>query len=99
LFNVLQRLGGTVGIALLATYFQLREHFYIENVLAKYGISPSGQMSTNSIISSLPLSVLSQLSVAGVNGFRDTILVLVILSFFGLMASVLLRQISGSTGN
>jgi predicted MFS family arabinose efflux permease len=41
LFNVAQRLGGAVGIALLATFFQARLQWYIGQVLQGLGMDPS----------------------------------------------------------
>src|SRR5260221_361812 len=40
LFNVVERLSGSVGIALLATFFQAREQLQVGAVLQRVGVSP-----------------------------------------------------------
>ncbi len=72
LFNVMDRLGGSVGISLLATFFQFREQAYIS---AESTTSPST----------------SQLVLAALHGFHDTILLLTAISLFGLFLAILLK--------
>jgi EmrB/QacA subfamily drug resistance transporter len=93
LFNVLERLGGSVGISLLATFFQLSEQNYVSAVLSQNGISIQGSGSglTSSVLSSLPASLVSQLAGAAVHGFHDTVLLLTLLSLLGVLMSLGLR--------
>jgi len=39
LFNVAQRLGGSIGISLLATFFQVRERVHVEQVMQTLGLA------------------------------------------------------------
>ena len=70
LFNVMDRLGGSVGVSLLATFFQLRVQSYA---------------------SSTPLAAASQLAEAALHGFRDTILLLTLVSLSGAVLALFLR--------
>lgn len=98
LFNVFQRLGGTLGVSLLSTYLELREQFRIGQVLSKFGISSAsitnslGQSSNSSSLSSFPSMIRSQLANAAVAGFHDTILLLVVVSLIGLFLALLLKD-------
>ena len=65
-----RRLGGSVGVSLLATFFQLTEQSYA---------------------SSTPLAAASQLAEAALHGFRDTILLLTLVSFSGAVLALFLR--------
>jgi EmrB/QacA subfamily drug resistance transporter len=86
LFNIAQRLGASVGIALLSTFFAVREQFRVNEVLHTFGF-PS-----NSSISTLPPLVLTKLAQAAVAGFHDTIWLLIALSAFGILVALLLRD-------
>ena len=94
LFNVAERLGGSVGIALLATFFQQRERYHAEQVLAGLGIhlDSASQNQTVAAISHLPAALRAQLGQAAIDGFHDTILLLVLLSLVGLCLALLLRD-------
>jgi EmrB/QacA subfamily drug resistance transporter len=98
LFNILERLGGTIGVSLLSTVFTLREEFHIGLVLALLGINPSqvpggiGQSSSSAFLSSLPTSVRTQLANAAVSGFHDTIILMSIVSLVGLGLAILIRD-------
>ncbi|MEI4884279.1 hypothetical protein Q8G49_29370, partial [Klebsiella pneumoniae] len=39
LFNVAQRLGGSIGISLLATFFQVRESVHVASVMQRFGLT------------------------------------------------------------
>jgi EmrB/QacA subfamily drug resistance transporter len=92
LFNVSQRLGGAIGIALLTTFFQARLQWYVGQVLQGLGVDPSGLgQSANSTLAAFPPEVRSQLAQAALSGFHDTIWLLVILSLVGCAAALLLR--------
>jgi EmrB/QacA subfamily drug resistance transporter len=100
LFNVFQRLGGTLGVSLLSSFLELREQYYISKVLAKFGISSGsiassfGQSGSNSSLSSLPSAIRSQLANAAVSGFHDTVVVLIAVSFFGLVLAMFIQNVS-----
>ncbi len=93
LFNVAQRLGGSIGISLLATFFQQRERLYVVQVLQRLSVdSRSLGQEAGGSVSGLPSAVRAQLGQAALNGFHDTIWLLVILSLVGCVAALLLRN-------
>lgn len=93
LFNVADRLGGSIGIALLATFFQQRERYHTEQILASLGIRLSdGQNQTVAAIAQLPPATRAQLAQGALAGFHDTILLLVLLSLVGFCLALLLRD-------
>ncbi len=89
LFNVFERLSGSVGIALLATLLQQREQARIADVLAALHISVNLSAASSA---ALPPIVRAQLADAAIQGFHDTILALVALSLIGAMLALLLRN-------
>ncbi len=93
LFNVAQRLGGSVGIALLATFFQVRERSHIEEVLRGLGNASAGarQMGAESV-AALPAGARERLAEAATSGFHDTVWVLVAVCALGLCAAMLLGR-------
>ena len=101
LFNVAQRLGGSIGIPLLATFFAVREQARLQEALQALGISssviePGG--GTNAL-AHLPVSVQAHLAQAAVTGFHDTIWLLVLLSGLGLLLAFLLRDRPASSAS
>jgi hypothetical protein len=94
LFNVAQRLGGSIGIPLLATFFAVRERVRLQETLQALGFSSRvlGQGGGTSLLSHLPASVQARLAEAAVAGFHDTIWLLVLLSVVGLLFAFLLRD-------
>jgi hypothetical protein len=94
LFNVAQRLGGSIGIPLLATFFALREQVRLQETLEALGFSSSveGTGGGTSLLSHLPAFVQAHLAQAAVTGFHDTIWLLVLLSGVGLLLACLLRD-------
>ncbi len=94
LFNVAQRLGGSIGIPLLATFFAVRARARLEETLQALGFSSSavGQGGGTSLLSHVPASVQAHLAEAAVTGFHDTIWLLVLLSGVGLLLAFLLRD-------
>jgi EmrB/QacA subfamily drug resistance transporter len=94
LFNVAQRLGGSLGISLLATFFAAREQVHVGAVLQQLGLPASlaGQTSSTSAMSQLPAAVRTTLGDAAIAGFHDTILALVAVSAFGCLVTLLLRS-------
>jgi EmrB/QacA subfamily drug resistance transporter len=94
LFNVAQRLGGSIGIPLLATFFAVRERVRLHETLQALGFSSrdQGLGGGKSLFSHLPASVQAHLAQAAVTGFHDTIWLLVVLSVLGLVFACLLRD-------
>lgn len=92
LFNVVQRLGGSFGIALLATFLQAREESHVAAVLAPLGIQPSSLQPSSAAISVIPASIRQALAQAAVAGFHDTFLLLVAVSAAGLVLALFVRQ-------
>lgn len=92
LFNVVQRLGGSFGIALLATFLQAREESHVAAVLAPLGISPSSLQPSSAAISAIPPSIKQALAQAAVAGFHDTFLLLAAASAAGLVLALFVRE-------
>jgi predicted MFS family arabinose efflux permease len=86
LFNVAQRLGASIGIVLLSTFFVVREQSRIYEVLKASGLA------LNSSTEMLPPFVLAKLAQAAVDGFHDTIWLLIVLSAFGILLALLLHD-------
>ncbi|HUL61804.1 MAG TPA: DHA2 family efflux MFS transporter permease subunit [Methanocella sp.] len=94
LFNVTQRLSGSVGISALATVFQTQAAGYVAGALRGYPVN-AGSMHIGqgaSAISSLPGAVRDAVGTAVIHGFHDTVLILVGLSVLGLALALLLRD-------
>jgi len=96
LFNVMQRLGGTVGISALATIFQTQGAYYIQQALGtavSAGSIKLGQSS--SVLSSLPAVVREKVMDAAIHGLHDTVLILLGISLLGLVMAFFLKDRSG----
>jgi EmrB/QacA subfamily drug resistance transporter len=99
LFNVFQRLGGTLGVSLLGTFLELREEYHIGQVLSKFGISTGnigsnlGQSNSSASLSSLPSVIRSQLANAAVSGFHDTVIILILVSLVGFVLAMFVRDV------
>ena len=94
LFNVVQRLSGSVGISALATVFQSQAAGYVANVLRGYPVN-AGAMHVGqgaSAASALPAAARDAVGVAVIHGFHDTILILVGLSILGIALAFLLKD-------
>ncbi len=91
LFNIAQRIGGAVGIAILVAYFQTRELFHLTPVLKQFHITSIGHNSTVKI-SDLPVAMQAQVSQAMVNGFHDSIWLLTGLSIIGFLLAFFLKS-------
>jgi EmrB/QacA subfamily drug resistance transporter len=98
LFNILERLGGTIGVSLLSTVFSLREQVRIGQVLAITGIIrsqlPSGLGDSSSFLSSLPPAIQVELTKAAVGGFHDTIALMSLVSLVGLGLALFIKDAS-----
>lgn len=93
LFNVSQRLGGSIGISLLITFFSLRESTRITEALQTLGLRiPIGQGASSGSVSNLPAFIQARLADAAVNGFHDTIWLLIVVSALGFGAALFLRN-------
>lgn len=93
LFNVAQRLGGSIGISLLITFFSLRESSRITEALQALGLHLSiGQSGPGGSFSNLPAFVQARLADAAVNGFHDTIWLLIVVSALGFGVAPLLSK-------
>jgi EmrB/QacA subfamily drug resistance transporter len=94
LFNVAQRLGGSIGIPLLATFFAVRERVRLQETLEALGFASRahGLGGGTSLFSHLPASMQARLAQAAVTGFHDTIWLLVVLSVLGLVLACFLQD-------
>jgi MFS family permease len=92
LFNVVQRLGGSIGINLLATFFAVREQVRVDAVLQALGPYGGAAHVGVGAASQLPAPVRVQLAQAAVTGFNDTVWLLVVLSAIGLGAALFLHN-------
>src|SRR5262252_9146043 len=95
LFNVAQRLGGSIGISLLATFFQVRERVHIESVLQALGLPANALDSIRGAAAggtaTLPGSIQEALADAATAGFHDVIALLVLLAALGTAAAFMLQ--------
>jgi predicted MFS family arabinose efflux permease len=96
LFNVAQRLGGSIGIALLATFFQVREQMHVARALRALGLDAAalargGGAAREGGLATLPPAARAQLADAAAAGFHDTVWLLVALAALGLAGALLLR--------
>jgi EmrB/QacA subfamily drug resistance transporter len=93
LFNVVQRLGGSIGISALATVFQTRTTDYVRQALSRYHVDAGsvhvGQSSTT--LSTLPVAMRDAVGMAAINGFHETVWILVGLSLLGLVLAFFLK--------
>ena len=92
LFNVVQRLGGSFGIALLTTFLQTSEEQHISSVLQPLGISMSSLGSPGAAAATIPPALRQALGEAAVAGFHDTFLVLSVISAAGALLALFVRD-------
>lgn len=83
LFNLGERIGGTLGIALMVSFFEAREKLRIAAVLHRFGLSNAPAL--------LPPALRNQLALAATAGFHDVILLVLGLSGLGLVMAWLIR--------
>jgi EmrB/QacA subfamily drug resistance transporter len=96
LFNVAQRLGGSIGISLLITFFSTRESARFTEALQALGPRfPIGQSVSSGSVSHLPAFVQARLADAAVSGFHDTVWLLIAVSALGFVAALLLSKKRG----
>jgi EmrB/QacA subfamily drug resistance transporter len=97
LFNVSERLGGAVGIALITTFLQVREQYYVKQVFTQMHISNFKTGNGIQGFSSMPGPIRINLENAMVHGFHETIWLLTGLSALGFMMAFLLNPRGAST--
>jgi EmrB/QacA subfamily drug resistance transporter len=88
LFNVAQRLGGSVGIALLATFFTARVSTRVGQVL---GI-PAARLGSGRSLGDVPAPLRPHVTDAALAAFHDTVLVAVGVALVGVVCAVFLRN-------
>jgi hypothetical protein len=85
-----QRLGGSIGVGLLATFFTLRVTAHVRDVLgpaaSRLGSGVSGSLA------SAPAALRPRLADAAVAGFHDTILIAVGVALVGVVCALFLRR-------
>jgi EmrB/QacA subfamily drug resistance transporter len=92
IFNVAQRLSAGIGIALLTTYFQIRENANLDRVLNALHIGHVRLDAAAPSTTSLPASVKGQLATAGLQGFHDTIWMIAAVAMIGLLMTLPLEK-------
>lgn len=92
LFNVAERLGGSIGIPILVTFFSLREQERVRAVLQSFGVSAGVLRSGTSRAVPLSPALRTHLARAATAGFHDTIWLLVAISALGCVAALLVRH-------
>jgi len=97
-FNVTQRVGGTLGIALLATYLQERERFHVTALLHSLGLPAAvAGFGNQAALARLPAAIRARLAGAATMGFHDVIVLVTIVSAVGIVMTLLLRD-AATTG-
>ena len=89
LFNVGQRLGGSVGVGLLSTFFSIRVTARVRAVLGPH--APRQVGTGMSSLADAPAALRDKLATAAVAGFHDTVLVVVGVVAVGVVAALFLR--------
>ncbi len=95
LFNVGQRLGGSLGVGLLATFFTLRVTAHVRTVL---GPAAPALGSGAGSIADAPAALRPRLAGAAVAGFHDTIWIGVAIAAVGVGCALLLKPAAITTG-
>lgn len=93
LFNVIERISGTVGIALIITFFQSREQFRITTVLAHLGLAnrlPDFRQGMS--LTGMPAAFQDRLMRAAVAGFHDVIWLVVGISIAGVILALFITE-------
>lgn len=89
LFNVAQRISGTLGIALIVTFFQVREHWHVQREIKHLGV-PVVLTHSNAAagVSKLPAFVQHRLADAAAAGFHDVIGLVAGMSALGVLMAL-----------
>ncbi len=93
LFNVVQRLGGSLGVALIASVFTARELTRVSTSLRALGIEQIPESAATAFDpAQVPAAFRVPLEEALTAGFHDTVLVIAGLGFAGVLAAAGLRS-------
>lgn len=92
LFTVTDNLGGSVGVALLATLLQQRETMHIIGTLRAYDMPTSALQGIESGGPGIPPILHHALGTAAITGLHDTILALIMVAAIGAIAAVFVRN-------
>jgi EmrB/QacA subfamily drug resistance transporter len=92
LFNVAQRLGGSIGVGLLATFFTLRVTSHVGAVLGTRSVPAAGSGTGGAGLASAPPALRPALVHAALAGFHDTILVATGIAFLGAVCALFVRR-------
>lgn len=92
LFNVVERVSGTFGIALIITYFQVREQVHVHALGATLRVSSLSTSLPTFHGGSVEPSVQTHLTGALVSGFHDVIWLIVGVSALGVVLSCFLTE-------
>lgn len=92
LFTVTDNLGGSVGVALLATLLQQRETTRILDTLRAYGMPASALHGIEGGGSGIPSILHHALGEAAIAGLHDTILALIMVAALAAIAAVFVRN-------
>ncbi len=85
LFNVVERISGTLGIALIITFFQVREQLRLNHVKAHLGLPASITFNKSGSDSLLSGAAHYRLEHAAVSGFHDVVWLVAGLSSIGVL--------------
>jgi len=85
LFNIVERVAGSFGVALLATFFQVRVHVHT----AAFGRVPEAGSGLIAL-SQLPALIRTRVQDAATAGFHDTVWLMVGLGVVGFLVSLFL---------
>ncbi|WP_067931768.1 DHA2 family efflux MFS transporter permease subunit [Alicyclobacillus kakegawensis] len=98
LFNVVERISGTLGIALLVTLFQVREHVRIQQ--AAENLSIAGDLVNQGApvaAPRFPVSAQHHLADAATSGFHDVIWLVAGISALGIAMALMIKNESTAT--
>ncbi|MHB1629142.1 MAG: hypothetical protein ACYCVB_12350 [Bacilli bacterium] len=89
LFNVAQRISGTLGIALIVTFFQVREHLHAQRAIERLGV-PGRLLHSNPAAGGpkLPVFVQHRLAGAAAAGFHDVVALVAGVSALGVLMAL-----------
>jgi hypothetical protein len=90
LFSVAQRLGGSIGIPLVITFFQVRERLHTSSVLHQLGLHATSLSQTSG--RTVPPAARDLLARAAISGLQDTVTLLIVISALGCVAAGLLHR-------
>ncbi|WP_188883167.1 MFS transporter [Alicyclobacillus cellulosilyticus] len=99
LFNVVERVSGTLGIALIVTFFQVREHVHILQAVRHLGLPGIFQgQGAGLALPTLPAPMHHELAHAMASGFHDVICLVAGISALGVIMALMIKDRSTSNG-